>query len=188
MPTIDDVTPNSAVVVFVDDDGVKRGIDFLDKPYGLDKDAVFRVAQQFDVNDQSGRPTGASFRVMTPLHCLMSRVCNTAELPDYDTPHALNQLRVSVLVLHAFIETVVLEPSDPRGGPRTALKIINQLYKFCHNRVEALKVFAEYNIDAFEAAPSSGLGVEYEERGYPQYIERLRARRERFGRRTVKPT
>lgn len=80
-PGMDDATPNSAVVRFVDDDGVERILDFLDAPFGLRAEEVHRLSQEFSILDPAGQDTSSHFRVMHPLHCLVSRINNTAALP-----------------------------------------------------------------------------------------------------------
>jgi len=167
-------------VEYLDDEGLPRVLDFLDAPYGLRKEHVRALAPMFSVTDSNDKDTGAVFRVMHPLHTLMSRVHNTANLPGYETPHALKQLRVSVDALRAFIERWLLAEGETRG----ALKLIKQLYRFSHQSSAALIVFQRHSIDIFSAAPShrEGLPKEYEERSYPQMRDWLRRRRERWSR------
>ena len=181
IPTVDDVTPNSAIVDFIDDEGVIRHIDFLDQPHGLNTRAVHDLAQEFVVHDSNGADVG-TFLVMHPLHCVISRASNTAFLPGYDTAHALEQLRVSVAILRSFLERVVLAATEPRQ--RDALKLVHRLYRFSHNNPAALEVNAKHHVDVFQAAPAGGFGLpeKYAHLDYPQMIQRLSARRERFGR------
>jgi hypothetical protein len=180
VPSMDDSTPNSAVVEFLDDDGVTRALDFLDQPFGLDAKAVHELGQRFAVLSASGNDTGAQFVVMHPLHCVISRASNTASLPGYDSSHALDQLRFAIQILRAFIDrTVLLEYEQPRA----ALKLIKRLYRFSHDQRAALVVFQRHGIDTFLGAPERGRGlpVDYETKGRPQMVERLRERRARFG-------
>jgi hypothetical protein len=53
-------------VVFVDDAGTERVIDFLVQPFGLDAADVVRTSLPVEVLDDMRRPTGARFRVMHP--------------------------------------------------------------------------------------------------------------------------
>lgn len=184
---MDDQTPNSAVVEFVDDDGIKREIDFLGAPFGLSAEEVRDLSQDFAVQDASGNDTGATFRVMHPLHCLMSRTSNSGGLPGYDTPHALRQLRYSVQVLRWFIErTLLREHQEVRG----ALKLIERTFHFSHSKPSALLVFERHDIDVFEAVPPKGFGLpeKYEELRYPQMRRYLRLRRQRFSRSSWPPS
>jgi hypothetical protein len=186
IPTMDDQTPNSAVVEFVDDDGIKREIDFLDAPFGLSAKEVRDLSQDFAVQGTSGNDTGATFRVMHPLHCLMSRTSNSGGLPGYDTPHALQQLRYSVQILRRFIEWTLLgEHQEVRG----ALKLIERTFHFSHSKPNALLVFDRHGIDVFDAVPPKGFGLpkKYEELRYPQMLRYMSFRRQQFSRSSLPP-
>lgn len=65
-PGFDDATPNVGLVLFVDDAGRERTIDFLDVPFGMDAKVVERGSVPLDALDAQGRPTGHRFRIMTP--------------------------------------------------------------------------------------------------------------------------
>lgn len=151
----DPATPNSALVKFVDDKGNEREIDFLDQPFGLEAAETRLLAQEFDILDESGGDTGTKFSVMHPLHCVVSRASNTANLPGYDGAHALEQLRFSVRILRAFIVTTVLETYKETRG---ALKLIQRLYASVTACQPHLTVFEKHGVDVFEGAPSGGLG------------------------------
>ncbi len=135
---------------------------------------------EFDVLDESDGETGTKFWVMHPLHCVISRASNTANLPGYDSAHALEQLRFSIRILRAFLVITVLETYKET---RAALKLVKRLYAFSHNVQAALAVFEKHGVDVFEGAPPGGFGLSsaYEELGYPKMVERLIARRKRFG-------
>jgi hypothetical protein len=49
IPTLDEHTPNSGVVMFEDSDGVRRRIDFLDAPLGLNANDVRKTAIQLEI-------------------------------------------------------------------------------------------------------------------------------------------
>ena len=54
LPTDFDPTPSSGQVVFMDDTGTERVIDFLVQPFGLDAADVLRTSLPVEVLDDSG--------------------------------------------------------------------------------------------------------------------------------------
>jgi hypothetical protein len=172
---MDDATPQSATVEFVDDNGVKQILDFLDAPFGLKAPEVHRLSQVFSVLTLEGEDTGFQFRVMHPLHCLTSRVHNTATLPGYTSPHALRQLAFSVGAVREFIGRALVA-----GETRAALKIIKCVHRLSLKR-EGLEVFERHRIDVFTAVPVTApeLPRAYKERHHPRMLAHLRGRRER---------
>ena len=174
LPGMDDHTPQSAVVTFIDDDGEKRAIDFLDNPLGLSGLEVHRSAQVFELYDAQGRCTGSQFKVMNPFHSLASRIHNTT-LPTHRGPNALNQLRYSVEALRSFI-LEVLDDGDVRG----ALKLVERNHELSLES-KALDVFVRYGIDVFVApAKGHGLPPKYEQIRFPQLVAQLSRKRDRW--------
>lgn len=90
VPSLDDATPSTALVRF-EHSGARHEIDFLDKPDGIARTDVERMSLLVYTGIGEGR-----FRVLPPILCMESRVCNTS-LPGYTTPHALRQLRASIV-------------------------------------------------------------------------------------------
>ncbi len=78
IPTLDDHTPNTGVVVFKDSDGEVREADFISAPYGLDGRDVRDSAVKLNVSnaDQSEVPVW----VLHPERCMESRVYNVVGL------------------------------------------------------------------------------------------------------------
>ena len=74
--TLDDATPNSGTVVFVDSAGVQRSLDILSAPFGLAASEVRDTAIAVDILDDAGKTTGVRFRVMHPVLSMESRVHN----------------------------------------------------------------------------------------------------------------
>jgi hypothetical protein len=65
--TIDDHTPSTGVVTFLDDQGVQRTIDSLDAPLGLRAEAVDKLAIPAEILDAAGKSTAILFRIMHPF-------------------------------------------------------------------------------------------------------------------------
>lgn len=101
LATLDDMnTPSTGLVLFVDEDGYERQIDFLGMVAGVKDRKVFDTSVSASILDEDGQPV-ARFRVMHPEQCLESRLYNVAHL-GYDHPHGLNQLRAAVLCAREF--------------------------------------------------------------------------------------
>lgn len=61
IPTFDDHTPNTGIVLFEDSDGETREIDFLVAPYGLDGRDVRDSAVRLSISNPSGPDLPATF-------------------------------------------------------------------------------------------------------------------------------
>lgn len=174
--TIDDHTPNTGVVTFLDDNGVKRSIDFLDSPLGLRAEEVQHLAIPAEVFDATGKATGPLFRIMHPVQVMESRVHNAMTLPGYDSPAALKQLRLSVICAREFIRDVI--DSD---RIRVALTLNERIFTFCSKDRDGRQVHAKHGVDPFEAVVTDDdrLPAKFRERRYPQMRQELALRRAR---------
>lgn len=174
--TIDDHTPNTGVVTFLDEAGAERTIDFVDAPFGLDAKEVRRLAVPAEIVDSSGKAIGRPFLIMHPVHVMESRVLNTMALPGYDSPPALKQLRVSVVCAREFIRHLV--ESD---HVRAALRLNERVFTFALSNRHGRLVDARHGVDPFEAvvADDERLPARFREARYPQMQRELAARRAR---------
>jgi len=177
--TIDDHTPNTGVVTFLDDEGVKRTIDFLDSPLGLRAEEVQRLAIPAEILDASGKPSGPLFRIMHPVQVMESRVHNTMTLPGYDSPAALKQLRLAVICAREFIRDVIASDRI-----RVALTLNERIYTFCLKDRDGRLILAKYGVDPFYAvvADDERLPAKFRETRFPQMQHDLAARRAKRGR------
>jgi hypothetical protein len=175
LPVDFEPTPNSGQVVFEDDAGTERVIDFLVQPFGLDAADVVRTSLPVEVLDDMRRPTGARFRVMHPERCMESRIHNVVGLPGYDTQRALAQLRASVVCTREFLRDLVAA-----GHVRPALDLAERIFHLCHDHPNGRAIYQRHGVDPFLAvAPDPRLPAEFNEIRYPQMSARLEARRAR---------
>jgi len=139
-------------------DGVN--LDFVHTPRGVRADEVQRKAISFE-----------QIRVMHPIHVLMSRAANVVQIPR-DTPHALKQLRASVVVVREFIREVLA-----RGKTRGALKLNEAAFAVTISS-DGLAVWKNHAIDVFAAVVLEPLlGEKFIQIRYPQMQKRVDALR-----------
>lgn len=115
LPVDFEPTPSSGQVIFMDDTGTERIIDFLVHPFGLDAPDVLRTSLPVEVLDDAGRPSGARFRVMHPERCMESRIHNVVGLPGYNTPRALAQVGAAVVCTREFLRELLSVELDGGG-------------------------------------------------------------------------
>jgi hypothetical protein len=161
LPRIDDSTPSSGLVKYVDSSGAEREIDFLTSVFGLDGGEVLERSRREFVTTLSGGEF--CVRVMHPFHCMQSRVFNVVGLPgQYNNDHGLRQLRASIACLRAMIEQVA------KDNPRDALKLIKRVFRFAKHR-RARRLRATHEISVFDAVPvSPHLPNAFHETEYPR--------------------
>lgn len=78
VPSIDDSTPNTGLVIFEDSEGIARQIDFLDAPGGLTKRDVRDTAVAIEIEAIDGDPVRVL--VMHPERSMESRIFNVMVL------------------------------------------------------------------------------------------------------------
>lgn len=175
LPIDFDPTPNSGQVVFMDDTGIERIIDFLVHPFGLGASDVLRTSLPVEVLDDKGNPTGARFRVMHPERCMESRIHNVVGLPGYDTPRSLAQLRASVVCAREFLRDLLAA-----GRVRPSLDLAERIFHLCHGHPRGREIYGRHDVDPFSAVfPDPRLPAAFNDVRYPQMMAQLAARRTR---------
>jgi hypothetical protein len=184
--TMDDHTPNTGLVMFVDSSGVEREIDFIDAPLGLDHRDVRDTAVQLMVTDENGDATTPLW-VMHPERCMESRVINAIDLRKTQ-PLALRQLRISVTCARLWSQ-VILDNEDIAEDERirVLLRLNERVFKKCIHDKRFRDVVLDYDINPFDAilVDDPRLPDQMRERRYPQMQEQLtdRLKRDRRNRR-----
>jgi hypothetical protein len=181
-PSLDDATPNTGIVMFVDDAGRERVIDFLAAPFGLDAKEVERDAVSMDVLDAQGQATGRRFRVMHPIASMESRVHNVVGLAHtYDTPHGRKQLRASVVCAREALKDLLDTPAAEGFDPvRTVLDLNERIFDLCLHDHHGRVVHQRTGIDPFDAVfVDPRLGERFVATRYPQVRARLAAARKK---------
>ena len=176
--TFDDATPNSGTVVFVDGSGVRRTLDVVSAPFGLESAEVHSTALPVEILDDEGSSTGVRFYVMHPVLCMESRVHNVVGLPaDYDTERGRSQLRASILCAHAFLADLLDGRIDVEDPVRVVLKLNERIYRFCTLDRHAKELYARGGADPADALlEDARLPAPFREKRLPQIREQLAAR------------
>lgn len=177
-PTLD-ATPESGVVLFLDDNGSEWRIDFLRMVAGVKDDKLHKLAILVEATEADGTPLGVEFRVMHPLLCLMSRAYNIVRFDKYKTEHAFRQYRASIPCLREFMLDLLVDGTYVRD----VLRLTEQIVDFCSSRL-AITAMELGGADPFDSliADDPRLPPEFRELRYPQLREKVFAKRERLKR------
>lgn len=170
-PPLFDPSPNSGLLhVPLPGRAEDVRIDVLRGVHGVKDAEVERTA--FTAVARDGSPF--RFKVMHPVLCMFSRAANVIELPGYDNPHGLKQLRGSVSCAREFMRELVA-----RGRVRDALNLSKRIENFALRRV-GIRAFSEKNVDVFAAVePHPELGEKFVSLHYPQMTRRLTLKRDK---------
>jgi hypothetical protein len=171
LPTIDDHTPSTGLILFLDSDGQTRQIDFVDAPYGLKADDVVATAQHILLADAQGDVPAV---LIHPQRLVESRVYNIIGLKQ-DSPHALRQARAAIACAGAFSRFILdAEDPDQRTRARAVLKLNERIYRFCL-RGPARQFVRQTGMDPFDAIVNDhpALPEKFRTLRFPQMKARL---------------
>jgi hypothetical protein len=176
LASMDDHTPNTGIVMFVDADGVEREIDFIDEPLGL---------RGRDVRDTAVRmllPTGerdVGVLVMHAERCMESRIYN-AQVLGKTSALARRQLQASILCAREWSRFLLDDDPSPERA-RAVLRINERIFRKCIHDMHFRTVVADLGIDPFQAvlAGHEALPQRFHDMRYPQMCQRLEEQRAR---------
>jgi hypothetical protein len=170
----EDHTPLAGAAMFLDSDGHKRRLDFLENVYGMNSDDIRSTAIEVDL--LPGEDRQVPVWVMHPERCMESRVHNSA-LPNKQTDLAWRQLRASILCARAFSQLLF----DERGetAVRDVLNLNERIFRFAQGD-RCARLALDRGIEAFDAVlDDERLPEKFRTLRLPQMQERIRALRER---------
>ena len=142
VPTMDDNTPNTAILTIRRAGRAPLVIDFLE--------SVAESAFGAEVPSIRITEGGAEMRIMHPLSCLQSRLWNIYGPLARRNERETNRARLAIRVLHAHL-TALLNNDDARG----ALKVIERLARRVALSRVSRKAWAYDHIDVLAAVPAS---------------------------------
>lgn len=178
LPDLSDSTPNSGkVIAKINEKNIE--VDFLEytPPVTSSEIKKFRATFSEKINGRDVR-----FHVMHPLHCLQTRLWNVYGPLKRKDRLSMNQLRVSICVLHSFIQDIVIYHDDKRGG----LEIIERLFKMAEKK-EGLSAFSDDSIDILDAIPRKiSLPKAFWSKRCPQALLKITEKRKHYSKRFSK--
>ncbi len=140
---LDDNAPQLGTVTFVDANGVQRVLDIMADLTGLRGQEVAESAIAFVYANESG--DRVAFKVMHPVHVLVSRACNVVASAKYQTEHGLGQLQASVFCAREYLKDML--PTDPKK-----VRDWNEyIFRFRTKNRSGKQVAIEYGVDVFDA-------------------------------------
>lgn len=166
--TMDDHTPNLAVLTYQGYEGQKLLIDVLSGVIGLSDDEVRKLAVELVRKD-------APLFVMHPVLCLKSRISNLHRLSFKRNGNGISQARVAVEVARRFF--AVMHEID---NERQALKWAKEIRAMALSDA-GLFVFANYQIDVLDAVdPAAFKSPRFAIDDWPQVRKWTEQRREKW--------
>ena len=177
LASMDDHTPNTGIVLFVDADGIERELDFIDQPLGLRSRDIRDTAVRLIIpTNEAGRE--ATVWVMHPERCMESRIYNAQILHKTDEL-AMRQLEVSIVCAREWSRYLLADDASPERA-RAVLRINERIFRKCMRDMHFRAAELGLGIDPFDAVlVDQALPAQFRERRYPQMREQLRDRRAR---------
>lgn len=131
--------------MFLDSDGHKRRLDFLDSVYGMSSEDIRTTAIEVDLLPDGNRQVPVW--VMHPERCMESRVHNSG-LVNKQTDLAWRQLEASIACARAFSRLLL----DERGAAATrdVLKLNERIFNFAQGE-RCSKLASDHGIEPFDA-------------------------------------
>jgi len=178
LASMDEHSPNTGIVLFIDGDGVEREIDFIDQPLGLHARDIRDTAVRLVVlGDEAGREVPVW--VMHPERCMESRIYNAQILGKTDRL-AMRQLQASIICAREW-SRYLLDDDSSHERIRAVLRINERIFRKCMRDIHFRAADLSLRIDPFKAVLPDHLAlpVQFRERRYPQMRQQLEDRRAR---------
>lgn len=172
LASMDEHTPNTGIVLFVDADGIEREIDFIDQPLGLRARDVRDTAVRLLI--PIGEPDGeVGVWVMHPERCMESRIYNAQVLGKTDTL-AMRQLQASILCAREWSRYLLNDDPSPERV-RAVLRINERIFRKCRHDLHFREAQTGLGVEPFQAvlAEHEALPPRFQDTRYPQMCRRL---------------
>lgn len=163
----DDIGAQTAkVFARVGNDGLKQ-VDFLSSVVGLDTARIRARAVEFEFAE------GRRLQVLHPLDVLESRLINLAVLPGKRDEFGVEQARLAIQVVRAFVLSLL----QSRSAPRVVFQAVQNLRRLALDRRLATVAF-DYDLDVLEAIPADQiLAPKFSEMMWPRLVASVRRKR-----------
>lgn len=142
--TFDDATPNSAVLT-VTLDGYDEPVivDYLINIIGPTRNQIEKTSVEVEYG-------GNRIRIIHPLLLLQSKIANIHKLESKRTPEAIEQARLAIAIVAAFIDQRFRE----KAARRELLKMVQSITKYAATQ-SAQYVRKHYGLKCIDAIPAS---------------------------------
>jgi hypothetical protein len=160
LPSIDDMTEQTAkVTTQVSGGGVKQ-VDFLRAVVGLDTVQIQSRAVEATL------PSGAIVRILHPLDVLESRLRNLQALPSKRNAAGIAQAELAVGVVGAYLDQLLMSGD----GSRVVLDSVERVIAMALEK-RLIPVMVDYNIEPLSAVPWSKINAaEFQAKRKPQVL------------------
>ncbi|MGH2880153.1 MAG: hypothetical protein ACRDK4_11185 [Solirubrobacteraceae bacterium] len=171
LPSMDDNTPNTGLVMFVDAEGVDRQIDFIDQPLGLKADEVRNAAVRLVLATDRG--PAVNVWAMHPEHCMESRVYNAQSLGKTNSV-AIRQLKASIICTREWSRYSLDREATPERV-RSVLRMNERVFRRCLTDIAFKELTKKLGIDPFDAVlvDHDALPSRFKQTRYPQMLDQL---------------
>jgi hypothetical protein len=161
--------------------GNRLALIFSARPFGLNYAETAQRA--VEVEFPTANFGTISMRIMHPIDCIRSRVCNVSQDGGLgrESGHALRQLRASIAFTRAFLDDQLEQGDGSSTDLREVTDCNEALLMFCYFNRHAKAVYLRHGIDPLDAItldprlPAKFLSIRY-----PRFKAKLQARRERY--------
>ena len=153
IPATDDHTPNTAIVTYSTPDGRRLSVDFMGVLIGLNAEEIRKTAAVLE-HEEYG-----VVRVLHPALVLKSRIANLHRLKSKQDSNGVEQAKLAVQVMKAFIVWYLREGYAERNEERYLLDRVQWLKRLALSD-DGLFVFRNWGIDVMNAAPYSHIQSE----------------------------
>lgn len=176
---LDDATPNTAIVIYDTPDGRKLLVDFMGTLIGLSNEEIRKTAVELD------HPEYGLIRILHPTLVLKSRIVNLHRLAQKRHANGVEQARLAVPVVRAFLEYYV---RNGLAGANPDKYLIDRIV-WLHDQAlsDAGKfVYAEWGIDVMQAAPMDSVqNQDFHTQHKPRMEAEIATKRERYRKRHI---
>lgn len=173
--TLDDNTPNTAVMLLQRADQRILLMDFLHSITGLSNQEINKMAVSLEVPDLHGKTY--TLRVLHPLHCLQSRMANLQTHSSKRDGNGPLQAQWAVNIMHAYLQQIaVVRPSDQLAKACRELATVSMHgpaeYCYTHYGLEPIVVVTPEILEA--------TGPQFSELEWPHLLKRFHVKKARW--------
>lgn len=172
IPSPEDHTPNTAIVTYRTPDGRTLFVDFMGRLIGLTNEEIRDTAVELD------HPVYGLIRILHPTLVLKSRVANLHRLQVKRDTNGIEQARLAVSVVNAFLTYYVNQGFAGENPDRYLIDRVQWLKNLALSD-SGIFVFVNWQIDIISAAPIELIqNSDFHTKNWPQIIKWIRTKQQ----------